>query len=200
MNKLLFPALGVMLVLSLGLNVALARGITERDREIDRLSGAVVELKEEARLPRGQTLPPLVGEDSTGEPWHLDPSESPDPTLLYAYASTCSWCAKNLDNIRFLSEMLRSGYRVVGLSLSETPVSEREKEVEWLGFPILFEVSEETAQTYRLGGTPQTLLLSSEGAVMESWTGAYTGLLQSRIEEYFSVRLPGLIEAPGAEG
>lgn len=199
MDKLLFRALGVMLVVSLGINIALAWSVTARDSEIVRLTETVLQLKDEARLARGTDLPPLEGEDAEGESWYLDWTDSRDPTLLYAYSSTCTWCAKNLENIRLLGDMIRSGYRVIGLSLSPTPVTERPREVELLGFPVLFELSEASLQAYRLGGTPQTLLISTDGTLMKSWTGAYTGRLQAEIEEYFSVRLPGLLDsaAPG---
>jgi len=40
--------------------------------------------------------------------------------------------------------------------------------------------------------TPQTIVVSPEGQVVENWTGAYTEEQQKQVEQYFGITLPGL--------
>ena len=62
-------------------------------------------------------------------------------------------------------------------------------------FTVLFDryhLSPETLKTYKLGSTPQTIVISSEGKVLQDWARAYVGEQQKQIEVYFHVSLPGL--------
>ncbi len=59
-------------------------------------------------------------------------------------------------------------------------------------FPVLTRLSLDTLKTYKLGGTPQTLVISSEGRVQKTWMGAYMGDTKKDIEAFFNVRLPDL--------
>lgn len=56
-------------------------------------------------------------------------------------------------------------------------------------FPV-YEVSAESALAYRLGGTPQTIVVSPYGQVVKIWDGAYEGDLKRE----FEVGLPGIVQ------
>jgi len=47
---------------------------------------------------------------------------------------------------------------------------------------------------YKVGGTPNTLVISPEGRVLKNWRGAYMDDLQREVEQYFEVELPGIRE------
>jgi hypothetical protein len=49
---------------------------------------------------------------------------------------------------------------------------------------------------YRLGGTPQTLLIGKTGRVEKVWTGAYLGATKAEIEKTFSVTIPEIAIKP----
>lgn len=44
-----------------------------------------------------------------------------------------------------------------------------------------------------LGSTPQTIVVGSDGRVVENWLGAYTGDTLVAIENFFLVEMPGLV-------
>jgi len=59
-------------------------------------------------------------------------------------------------------------------------------------FPVYTGLKTNTTQAYKFGGTPQTLVISSDGHVQKNWMGAYAGATKSEIEAYFEVHLPEL--------
>jgi hypothetical protein len=42
------------------------------------------------------------------------------------------------------------------------------------------------------------MVLSERGAVIENWTGSYTGEVTSEVERFFGLSLPGLVEPESA--
>jgi hypothetical protein len=118
-------------------------------------------------LPAGTTARAFDAFSPTGDRVHITfPADV--PTVLYHFSPTCSWCERNWSNISELATKTKGRYRVVGVST--TPVS----------------------STFRLGGTPQTILVSADGRVLEDWPGAYVGVQAQELEAYFGLRLPGL--------
>jgi hypothetical protein len=89
-------------------------------------------------------------------------------------------------------------YRFVGLSLSDTGLTEYVTKNE-LEFPIYAGLSPETIKSYKLGGTPQTIVISPEGKVLQDWAGAYG---QIHVKERFNLIFllaDGLKELPVAK-
>ena len=84
-------------------------------------------------------------------------------------------------------------YRFVGLSLTDKAVSEYVI-THSLDFPVVV-VSGETRAALRLGGTPQMLVVSEKGKLLKNWIGAPQDDLETEIEEYLGVQLPGLTQA-----
>jgi hypothetical protein len=177
-----------LLICSASLNVLLAQKVRQL-REGIRL------IKSEARLAEGSSVPPIAVRDVNGWPAIISYEQTGPPTLLYIFTPSCGWCSKNVANIQALAEQARDGYRIIGLSLSSENLIDYVAEHN-LNFPV-YEVSAEGARSYRLGGTPQSIVVSSDGKVLRNWGGAYSGSLQQDVERYFGVHLPGLAEETG---
>jgi hypothetical protein len=47
-------------------------------------------------------------------------------------------------------------------------------------------------EQYGLGSTPQTIIVSLDGKILQNWVGAYTGDRRAEVERFFGVSLPGL--------
>jgi len=177
----------IMLILVLGGSLALNVRLGWKLRGLE---STVAGLRTPYRLPSGVTLPPIPATDLGGKPAVITYAGYP-PTVLYVFAPPCRWCARNLANIQALASARGGTYRFVGLSLSDTGLREYVA-ANNLRFPVYTRVAPEAIRALRLGGTPHTLVVSSEGKLLKNWVGAYGNDLQREIERYFDVRLPGL--------
>ena len=140
----------------------------------------------------GTVLPPLEAERLGGTRETLAFSEGERPTLLYVFTPSCQWCERNYDNLRTMLATAKDSHRVVVLSLD--PQINAADYVD-LGVPVYRQPSDQTAKAYQLGPTPQTIVLSSRGKVIRTWTGAYSSGIETDVESYFSISLPGLIRS-----
>jgi peroxiredoxin len=169
---------------SLVLNAALSARVLRQQQVIKGLTPPPV-----VRL--GTRVGPVVGTDVAGKAIALQP-QSANGTVLYVFAPDCGWCQKNSDNIRVVVDAaVKRGMTVYAVSLVEKGTQEFLSR-HHLNVPALVP-SETTRQAYGMGGTPQTIVLSSDGAVVRNWKGAYTSTMASDVEHYFSIRLPGLV-------
>jgi hypothetical protein len=90
-------------------------------------------------------------------------------------------------------------YRFIVVSLSEQGLAEYVTKDD-LKLAAYSGLSPETVKAYLLGRTPpQTIVISSEGKVLQDWIRAYVGDQKSQVEAVFRVSLPGLRELPKAE-
>lgn len=114
------------------------------------------------------------------------------PTVLYVFAPTCGWCARNLQNIEALSVQTKDRYRFIGLSTgSHNLRGYLQKHT--LPFPAYENISDADLKMLDFRGTPQTIVVSAAGIVEHNWSGAYAADgTEDTIQKYFSVRLPGL--------
>jgi hypothetical protein len=172
-----------MLTASLALNLALAlRRGTERAAAPPGLIGI--------------TAPVLTAKDvSTGRLETFSYGDFPEPTVIYVFTPTCSWCARNLANFKVLVSAVESRFHIVGLSLAEQGTSEYVNQVHFR-FPIYTAASPEFSRALHLDVTPQTIVISRAGVVIANWLGAWSGVQQSQVESYFRVRMPGLSPPP----
>lgn len=178
--------LGGLLVCSLAINLLLARRVASLKR-------TVTVLKSESRLALGDTLPPIVAKDPQGQTAVLDYSATQLPTVVFIITPDCGWCTKNIMNMRTLVQNAGNRYRFVGLSLSSNKLSDYVKENK-LEFPIYTDLPILTMRDYKLGGTPETIVVSPQGQVTRIWSGAFAEDLQKEVENYFSVKLPGIVD------
>ena len=182
--------LTVMLVTSVALNVALAH-------KLRQLNGLFRTTSAPALGP-GTVVPAFEAVDLRGNVERISYSEISKPTVLYIFTPPCSWCARNMDSFKTLVTRESGEYRFVGLSLSKEGLPEYVA-THGLTIPIYTGLSAETQKAYKLGGTPQTIVVSREGRVLQDWMGAYAGDQKSQVEAFFHVNLPGLRELPKAE-
>ena len=181
-----FLILAVLLVCSLGINMLLARRVI-------RLQTLVSRMKSESRLVQGDKVPAITARDLQGRTAVLDYAGTDLPTVLFVITPNCGWCTKNIMNMRTLAANASDRYRFVGLSL------ESDKLVDYvtqnkLEFPVYTELPLMPMKQYKLGGTPQTIIVSPTGEVLKVWSGAFAENLQKDVESYFGVTLPGIMD------
>jgi peroxiredoxin len=183
-GNFLLTLLSILLVCSVALNLLFIK-------QVDRYRKTIALIKQERQLLEGELVPPIYAKKLDGQNEVLDYSEGSFPTILYVFSPNCGWCDRNLDNISSLAKKINSNHRIIGLSLSNNRLKEYLASNQFT-FPVYTDISADTLRSYKLGGTPQTLVISSKGNVIKCWTGAYVGSLQNEIERYFDVNLPGV--------
>jgi peroxiredoxin len=169
----------VLLCGSVIINAALARELRDARRRSDR------------QISAGTEVPPIDGRSVNGDAVTLT-YRGERPTVLYYFSPTCNWCERNWRNVQALVAATRGRFRVVGLSASEK--AGEHLSARGVTIDLVSGFSQAIASEYRLGGTPQTIVVAPNGRVLRAWTGAYTGRVSGEIEAYFGIRLPGLTE------
>ena len=178
----------VLLILALVASASVAVNVLQ-GRRILTLQDALDELSVKGDLPAGARAAPLDATDVRGQPARLTFGGAEGPTVLYVFRPSCPWCEKNSPGISRLVNEIGKSYRVIGISLSADSVAEFVAEHK-LTFPVFTNVSAKGLRLYKLGTTPETIVVSSAGTILASWKGAYVGRTKSDIEKFFSIRLP----------
>ncbi len=150
------------------------------------------------RLPPGTDVPSFRAVDLRGQPRTIVYNNESKPTVLYVLTPACSWCARNMDNFKALVDQENSQYRFIAVSLSRHGLAEYVAKND-LNLPVYTDLSAETQKAYKLGGTPQTIVVSPEGRLLQNWGGAYVGDQKAQVEAFFNIKLPGLKELPEAK-
>lgn len=170
----------LLLVASLCLNVYL--GLKVRQATV---------AQNPAQLVPGMQVAPVTALGADGKPLTISYDATNKPTVIYVISPSCIWCKRNQANIDMLAETKANDFRFIGLSLAEDGLKEYVDEHR-LKFPVYAGVTKETVQSLGLGGTPQTIVVSSEGKVLKVWSGAYLENMQPDVEAFFGTKLPGL--------
>lgn len=174
-----------LLVVSVCLNVLLAQRIGKQRRFIDAV-------KTEGLLQRGDVVPPLAGSSVEGQ--RIDVAFAGDrPTVVYVFSPACPWCDRNLENLRMVVQHSEGRFNFVGISVDAEGLPEY-LAVHPYPFEVISTLDQQTMERYKIGGTPQTLVVDPGGKVLENWPGVYQGELGERVSDYFGVTLPGLTE------
>jgi peroxiredoxin len=181
-----FIILAAFLVCSLAINLLLSRRVASFRR-------LVTAMKSERRLGEGDKVPPLAARDPEGKSVLFDYKGIDRPTVVFVISPSCGWCTKNVMNMRALVEKASDRYRFVGFSLSSDKLLSYVKENK-LEFPIYTDLPYIPTRDYKLGGTPETFVVSPNGEVMKIWSGAFADATQKDIEAYFGVSLPGIMD------
>jgi peroxiredoxin len=151
-------------------------------------------LRAKTEIELGATAPPITVKAISGEKVTITLNARTRPTVLYIFSPSCGWCDENLDNIRYLAKRKSAQYDFVGLSVANDGLADYASRHD-LNFPVFDGLTIEAFKAYRLGRTPQTLVVSPQGRVLANWVGTYEGSLRPRIEEFFSVSLASHTEA-----
>lgn len=180
------PKLGsaALLTLMCSLVINLLLGL-----RVSRLSHKIELLQFGNDLRIGAMVPSIEGRLLGAGPGILDFSKSEVPTLLYVFRPDCTWCKKNLSNLRALIAASGSRYRIVGLSLPSAASLSSYLQMTQLRFPVYTEVAQASIEAYHLGATPETILVSPESKVLGVWIGAYQGPLLKDVENHVGIRL-----------
>ena len=173
-----------LLACSVILNLFLAR-------KTKSLRSALLHVKAEDSLLVGASLPPIAAKGLDGRPTIIRYGPDELPTILYVFTPPCGWCTKNIQNIKTLAERTKGKYQVIGLSLSSDNLHEYVTKSD-LTFPVYSDFSPAVANKYRMGSTPQTIVISNEGKLVKEWKGAYMGDTKKQIETQFGLELPGI--------
>ena len=142
-------------------------------------------------LQPGATAPRLDVMDTEGRRAEIRTGEQTLPTVLYVFTPECSWCTRNLPNLKALAAASGARFRIVGLSLSVQGLAPYVANHD-LTFPVYMSPSQETVRAYMLGPTPTTIVIGADATIMHVWKGAYDGAIKSQVESALRVRLPGL--------
>lgn len=181
-----FLILAAFLICSLGLNLLLSRRVAN-------LRALVYTLRSETQLSKGDKVPDIRARDPQGQPAVLEYAGTDLPTVVFIITPKCGWCTKNIMNMRTLVEKASDRYRFVALSIESDGLLNYVTENK-LNFPIYTDLPLVPMKQYKLGGTPQTIIVSPKGEVLKVWSGAFEFELETEIEAYFGVPLPGVMD------
>jgi len=182
--RLMQTSIGLALVVSVVLNVVLAHKV----RSLTYARSAKIA---ELQLKIGTAVPPITAKRLGGHQETISYQGTNQSTVLYIFTPPCAWCARNMDNLKTLLDKEGGRYRFIGLSLSEETLPDYVAKND-LKLPVYSGLSLETLKTYKLGSTPQTIVVTREARVLQDWSGAYVGDQKSQVEAFFHVSLPGL--------
>jgi peroxiredoxin len=167
-------------------------------RYINGLSNRVAMLEKSARSNRsapvlnvGEQVPSISAKDIDGRSETISYKDASVPTVLFIISPRCGWCSKSLDGMKTLVEQKSKEYRFIGISLSEEGLKDYITEHK-INFPVYTNVADDVMRTYKLGTTPQTIAISTEGKVLQSWRGAYVENQKTEVEKFFGIALPNI--------
>ena len=186
-----FVVVAALLVFSLGINLLLTR-------RVSALKNQVKVIRSELRLTEGDKVPPITARDPQGNTAVFDYRTNKLPTVVFVISPTCKWCTQNIMNMRALVEKAGDRFQFVGFSLSSNKLHEYVTQNR-LNFPMYTDLPLNPTSNYKLGGTPQTIVLSPAGEVIKVWSGAFADGMQKEVEAYFGVTLPGLMDPVNAD-
>lgn len=186
-----FLLLAALLVVSLGINLLLVRRVAS-------LKNHVATIRSESRLNAGNKVPMITAKDPQGRSVVFDYRVNKLPTVVFVITPTCKWCTQNIMNMRTLVAKAGDRFQFVGFSLSSNKLHEYVTQNK-LDFPMYTELPLIPTSEYKLGGTPQTIVVSPSGEVLKVWSGAFAEEMQKEVEEYFGVSLPGLMDPEKAD-
>ena len=147
-------------------------------------------------LPPGTQLQDLRGLNEAGEVVRLQLAGSRRATLLYVVTPSCVWCTRNQENFIELA-LKRSGqYSIVLVSLTSNGFEGYLASLKprWgdADIQVLASLSRETRDRLMLGATPQTIVIGTDGRILQNWVGAYTDDTLVGVENFFLLQMPGL--------
>jgi len=161
-------------------------------RKIKELRYTDAALRADNDLQPNSSVPPIRAADLNGKTISMSYGDAEFPLIVYVLSPGCSWCTRNKNNVAALANGVLGKYRLLCLSLSSDGLKEY-VEKNGITFPICSNLSYDTISSYKLGGTPETIVVSPQGKVMKLWRGAYDGKVKEEIESYFKISLPGLV-------
>lgn len=133
----------------------------------------------------------LAGSWIDGSPAVIDFKKEVLPVVLYVFSPSCHWCERNRANLQAIVAASRGRHRFIGVSMRRAGTAEYLRQ-EALDFPVLLDLSEESAQRWKFNATPQTIVVGPGGRLIHNWVGAYAEN-EWDVSAYFRTKLPGLL-------
>jgi len=178
----LFQPVNALIVVSLVLNVALAR-------RIQILNGRIAFIIDANALKVGAPVNPIELIDMKGERTRLTYDALGVPTLIYVMSPGCVWCESNNINMNALVGQAGARYRMFVVSLVKEGADEYRSK-HGVSAPIWL-LPPEAQRALAVGGTPTTVLISPKGMLLAKWVGAFRKRDIDDIEKQLNVTLPG---------
>ena len=184
-NKLVGLLVGVSLlaILSLAVNALQARRILLFQQSIEEPS------LHSSTIIGTKLANDLTVRDPGGREVTIRFASQQLPIVLYVFSPSCKWCIYNSTLVNATARQTTGRFVFIGVSLSEGGLAEFTKEYH-LEFPVYSSLPDSLVNTLKLGRTPQTIVVSPSGFVVENWVGAYTGITKVQAEKYFAIRIP----------
>jgi Thioredoxin-like len=180
-NQFVKAALVSLLALSGCVNMLLAS-------KVSTLRAENSSLEEGKSLGVGAVVDQIQVSDFNNTAINITFSNQSLPTVLYLFSPQCIWCARNLNNIKALEVDLRNKYRFVGVSLSNKGVEEYVQKND-ITFPVYRGIDPHARTLLGLGGTPQTVVISTNGRIISNIRGAYSKTRKVEIEKALQVSI-----------
>lgn len=139
----------------------------------------------------GAPAPPLSVHSLSGDAVSIDVARPGKATVLYVFSPSCAWCKRNSANMRALAAASGHGFDFVPISLAAAGAREYLAR-NGVTCPTYVNPSNASRNAYGLGGTPETLVIGTDGRVLEKWEGAYSPKVASEVATVLGVKLPGL--------
>jgi peroxiredoxin len=144
-------------------------------------------------LVAGDSVPDIRGRSAAGELIDIRFANGARPTILYYFDPHCPWCKRNAANFNALVSAVQSRYNVLAYTAVLLNLNEYRTQT-GLSVPVITDDATDIRRLLKLHGTPQTMVVGSDGKVVKNWEGAYSGATLTDIEKYFSVSLPGAVQ------
>lgn len=146
-------------------------------------------------LSVGTEVPDLIVQTAEGRRQRFL-SKDERPLLLYAFTTTCQWCARNTPNIDAVASQIEGRFRFVPLCLD----CEIGTAVSIGGVRPFIRPSDQTTSAYKLGPVPFTVMIGADGRVQNIWRGALIPEeIRADVEKVLSVKLPDNISRPTSD-
>jgi thiol-disulfide isomerase/thioredoxin len=146
-----------------------------------RLSAANKGLPSTQSTIRGSTVTSIEGTGEDGARRIVSLVGEPRPAVIFVYSPTCVWCRQTWPMFRQLAMQARGRYRFVTLSVGDGPVFSDASVL------ALSKPSGPNVRALLSGSVPLTVVVSTDGKVVESWVGGYAGPVGVLIGRYFGI-------------
>jgi peroxiredoxin len=190
-----FPAyyisrkMGLMLLSFMLILVSLSLILVKQNLALKASLRARVEVPKGLKL--GTAVPALEGKDLSGNKIAVGYDAGGRKTILLSFSPQCSFCEKNMPNWEAIIKGAdKNAFRVIGLSLSSLGLEEYVARHNFADTPLMTEINAGSRFVYKLGSTPQTILIDASGKVEKVWTGWIKGEVREEVEQSLGVKLP----------
>jgi peroxiredoxin len=132
----------------------------------------------------------IAAKDAEGRPVKVGLTDDGRPTILYFFRPSCHWCLENLEAFKLLTANVSQKYNIIGISLDANDLGNYVKQHGMSSIPIYVNPELPEIRKYQLGITPETIVVSTDGTIIQDWRGAYIGGVGQAVGHFFGVRLP----------